>query len=169
MSVMIAGHNYGRAIPTYPLLEELAERYGISRRAVHCCIHTFLTDLSDLGERPIVNTTYNPNDADTNLWFEITDEAADLIRDSFATYMYTARISTTADAVTGDYCEVVVAKEVGVGRPATRTDLPIRIDNADKLNRVMNAADRALGAAGWLRVTAWEHKPDGIYAAVIHD
>lgn len=88
MTTMIAGQNHGRSIPSYDLLDEMTERYGISRLEAHDSIHAFL---DDLGDGAIVGTTlqrpelsdYNPHDVDTDTWVEITDEAAEQIRAAF--------------------------------------------------------------------------------------
>ena len=88
MTTTIAGQNYGRSIPAYDLLDEMTERYGIDRREAHDSIHTFL---ADLGDGAIVGTTpqrpeladYNPHDVDMDTWIEITDEAAEQIREAF--------------------------------------------------------------------------------------
>lgn len=87
MTTMIAGQNHGRSIPTYDLLDEMTERYGISRLEAHDSIHAFLADL----DGAIVDTTlqrpeladYNPHDVDMDTWIEITDEAAEQIRAAF--------------------------------------------------------------------------------------
>ena len=173
MTTMIAGQNHGRAIPTYDLLEEMTERYDIDRREAHDSIHAFL---ADLGDDAIVGTTpqrpeldgYNPNDEDRGVWLEITDEAAEHIREAFAaTFAYTALIGTSADTVTGDYCDVMVKREVGVGSPELWTDLPVRVDDDDSLSKVEDAADRVLEAAGWRRVSEWEYETDGLHATVV--
>jgi len=80
---------------------------------------------------------------------------------------YTALIGTSAGTVTGDYCDVMVKREVGVGSPEFWTDLPVRVDDDDSLIKVEDAADQALEAAGWQRVSEWEYETDGLHATVI--
>jgi len=82
-----------------------------------------------------------------------------------ATDEYTALIGTTATTVAGDHCDVEVTKEVG-GSPAFKADLPVRVDDDDKLAKVEGAADEALEAAGWQRITGWEYEDDGLRATV---
>ncbi|MFI0900544.1 hypothetical protein [Streptomyces sp. NPDC020983] len=92
MTTTIASQNHGRAIHNYDLLDELQDRYGLTRRETHDAIHQFLDDLDGLGDDVEVSRTpiepgllkHNPRDLDVYYWVEITDAAADSIREAFA-------------------------------------------------------------------------------------
>lgn len=90
----IASHIPGRDIHSYDLLEEMVDRYGISRREAHDAIHAYLEQCIDidgedavvLDRRPIRPELVkdNPHDLDVYYWLTITDETAETIRESFA-------------------------------------------------------------------------------------
>lgn len=92
MTTTIASNIPGRAISSYDLLDELQEKYGLSRRQTHEEIHALLDQLADLGDNPVVDErpmrpellVSNPQDVDVYHWIEITDQAAQDIRESFA-------------------------------------------------------------------------------------
>lgn len=79
---------------------------------------------------------------------------------------HTALVGTSASTVAADHCDVEVIKEVGIGSPVLKTDLPVRVDDDDKLVKVEGAADEALAAAGWKRTSPWEVETDGLRATV---
>lgn len=95
----------------------------------------------------------------------MTDTMTDMMTDT--NDEYTALIGTCADTVAGDYCDVEVIKEIGSGDPVFKADLPVRVDDDDVLVKVEDAADEALEAAGWKRITGWEYEYDGLNATVI--
>jgi hypothetical protein len=92
MTTTIASNIPGRAIATYDLLDELQERYGLTRRETHEGIHAYLDQLAGLGDNPVVDErpmrpellVSNAQDVDVYQWIEITDQAAQDIRESFA-------------------------------------------------------------------------------------
>lgn len=79
----------GRTIPAYDLLDEVTETYGLDRREAHDSIHAFLADLgpsalvAETLQRPELADS-NPGDVDVDVWVDITDEAAEHIREAFA-------------------------------------------------------------------------------------
>lgn len=92
MTTTIASNIPGRAIAHYDLLDQLQQRYGLTRRQTHDDIHALLDQLADLGDNPVVShrpqrpdlLDNNPQDIDVYYWIEITDQAAADIRDAFA-------------------------------------------------------------------------------------
>ncbi|GAA4688232.1 hypothetical protein [Streptomyces youssoufiensis] len=94
MSTVISSLRPGRTIHPYPLLNEIVERYGVSRSEAHEGIHDFLGQIVDidgeeaviLGQEPIQPHLLrdNPRDLDVDYWVTITDEAAETIREAWA-------------------------------------------------------------------------------------
>jgi len=88
MPTEIYSHNPGRALAHYDLADELADRYGLTLRETHDGIWAYLADLDDaeISRRSATPELdrHNPNDRDRYHWIEITDEAADIVREAFA-------------------------------------------------------------------------------------
>ncbi|EDY53067.1 hypothetical protein [Streptomyces clavuligerus] len=80
----------GGPISPYPLMNEIVEQYGVTRREAHDDIHAYLTQLYDLdGYDTIViaEEPVHPNDPTGRCvayWLTITDEAAGLVRQAWA-------------------------------------------------------------------------------------
>lgn len=88
MSTEIYSHNPGRNVAHYDLADELADRYNLTLRDTHDSIWAFLADLPDaeISRRPVKAglATFNPGDLDVHSWVEITDAAANRVREAFA-------------------------------------------------------------------------------------
>ncbi|MCY0923446.1 MULTISPECIES: hypothetical protein [unclassified Streptomyces] len=94
MPVMITSINYGRAINTYPLLDQIQEQHIPNRAEAHAAIHAHLEELIQLdGEDAVIISREpisplleisNPLDRDKYYWLTITDEAEQAIRDAIA-------------------------------------------------------------------------------------
>jgi hypothetical protein len=84
----------GRSIASYDLLEEVEERYGMSRRDAHESIHAMLQQLIDVdGEDQVVIARRpqrpellksNPHDLDVRYWLVVRAECVDEIREALA-------------------------------------------------------------------------------------
>jgi prevent-host-death family protein len=97
---------------------------------------------------------------------------------------YTAAIGLLSDVVAGDFCDVSVAENdilsyrhdangdevpvysMGSNVVMDAVELPVRVDADDKGERIEDAADEALRAAGWRRVDGWESADNAAYATV---
>lgn len=84
----------GRSIASYDLLEEVCERYGLSRRDAHEAIHAMLQQLIDIDgadqvviarrpQRPELLKS-NPRDLDVRYWLVVRAECVDEIREALA-------------------------------------------------------------------------------------
>lgn len=87
------GDNFpGRSITDYDLLDEVQERYGLSRRDAHEAIHATLRQLIDIdGEDQVVIARRpqrpellksNPQDLDVRYWLVVRAECVDGIREA---------------------------------------------------------------------------------------
>lgn len=84
----------GRDIAGYDLLDEVQERYGLSRRDAHEAIHAMLEQLVDIdGEEQVVIARRpqrpellksNPHDLDVRYWLVVREESVDDIREALA-------------------------------------------------------------------------------------
>lgn len=90
------------------------------------------------------------------------------------TATYTAAIGTTSDVVFGDYCDVMVTKDLPDGTFGTEevmesTETDVLVDDPEALHLVEDAADRVLEANGWKRTGGWEIADNALYASVERD
>lgn len=92
MTTTIASNNPGRSIATYDLLDEITEQFSLNRRDAHESIHALLDQLVADDDTVVLEQTpmrpellkSNPADVDVDYWITISDDAADIIRESIA-------------------------------------------------------------------------------------
>ncbi|MFE2563095.1 hypothetical protein [Streptomyces mirabilis] len=90
----ICDNHPGRSITGYDLLDEIEERYGLSRREAHEAIHAALQQLIDIdGEDQVVVARRpqrpellksNPHALDVRYWLVVRAESVDEIREALA-------------------------------------------------------------------------------------
>lgn len=94
MTTTIASHNPGRTIHDYDLLDEITDTYKLNRKEAHDGIHAFLSQITSIDgdDDVILDRTPirpellldNPRDLDIYYWLTISDDATEVIRESFA-------------------------------------------------------------------------------------
>ncbi|MEU8760634.1 hypothetical protein [Streptomyces sp. NPDC048659] len=93
MSTEIFDNFPGRSFSNYDLLDEITKKHGLDRREAHDSINVFLAQIIAIDgddvvlKREAANPELlrdNPRDLDVRYWLTISDETADMIRESFA-------------------------------------------------------------------------------------
>ncbi|MFF7198294.1 hypothetical protein ACFZAM_31880 [Streptomyces sp. NPDC008079] len=94
LTTEIASINYGRAVHPYDLLDDVMDDTGLNRADAHAAIHAMLDDIIGIdGEDAVIlgrrtirpeSLISNPRDLDVYYWLTISDETAQMIRETVA-------------------------------------------------------------------------------------